>query len=70
MDMKERFAQNLVEQRKKAGLTQGELAARADMTIGEVESAEAGDEFPDLKTLVKLAGSLQISIEDLAAGLY
>jgi DNA-binding XRE family transcriptional regulator len=70
MDMKRRFAQNLIEQRENAGLAPDELAARAALTLEEVKSAEAGNELPNLETLVKLADSLRISVEDLAAGLY
>lgn len=69
MDITKRFAQNLIEQRKKAGLTPEDLAGSASVSLSHLEAVESGEEQPELETLAKLAGSLHISMAELLAGL-
>jgi transcriptional regulator with XRE-family HTH domain len=69
MDVKKRFAQDLIEQREQAGLTPAELAAAAAIELPRLEAIEGAEEQPNLETLVKLAGSLGITIGYLTAGL-
>jgi transcriptional regulator with XRE-family HTH domain len=66
MDVRKRFAQNLIEQRDKRGLTPEELADAAAISLDNLAAIEAGEEQPELETLAKLAGSLGMTIEDLA----
>jgi transcriptional regulator with XRE-family HTH domain len=69
MDLTERFAQNLTDQRKKKGLSPGDLAELASISPPRLEAIESGAEQPELETLVKLAGSLGVPVADLVAGL-
>ncbi|HKI66178.1 MAG TPA: helix-turn-helix transcriptional regulator, partial [Solirubrobacterales bacterium] len=65
---RERFAQNLVVARRASGLTQDELANRCKLHRTEISLLERAGREPRLGTLVKLAGSLGVSVESLAAG--
>jgi transcriptional regulator with XRE-family HTH domain len=69
MNATERFAQNLAEQREKAGLAPEDLARRASISPTQLRSIERGEEEPALETLAKLSGSLQVSIAVLLVGL-
>ena len=69
MDLSERFARNLVAQREKAGMSQEELAFRANLHRTQISLNETGKRRPRLDTLVKLAGALGISPEDLLEGI-
>jgi transcriptional regulator with XRE-family HTH domain len=69
MEIGERFGRNVAAQRMKAGLTQEELADRADMHRTEVSLIENGGRKPRLETILKLAGTLGIPTETLLAGL-
>lgn len=51
--------------RKKADLTQSELAARIGVTKEAVSSYERGESFPDVATLVAAARALGVSIDEL-----
>jgi DNA-binding XRE family transcriptional regulator len=66
MDVAKRFAQNLVRQREERGLTPAALAESASIPLDALEAIEAGAEQPELETLAKLAGSLGMTVEDLA----
>lgn len=68
MTPRERFAQNLVVARRASGLTQEELADRCDLHRTEISLLERAGREPRLGTLVKLAGSLGVSVESLATG--
>ena len=68
MTPRERFAQNLVKARDASGLTQEELADRCDLHRTEISLLERAGREPRLGTLVKLAGSLGVSVESLATG--
>ncbi|HTT95701.1 MAG TPA: helix-turn-helix transcriptional regulator [Solirubrobacterales bacterium] len=65
MDLKKRFAQNLIEQREKKGLTPGQLAEAASVDLDHLESIEGGHEEPLLEPLVKLAASLGVTTDEL-----
>ena len=67
---RDRFAQNLVVARRASGLTQDELADRCDLHRTEISLLERAGREPRLGTLVKLAGSLGVSVESLAAGVH
>jgi transcriptional regulator with XRE-family HTH domain len=69
MEIGERFGRNVAAQRMKAGLTQEELADRADMHRTEVSLIENGGRKPRLETILKLAGTLGIPTETLLVGL-
>jgi transcriptional regulator with XRE-family HTH domain len=64
-----RFAGNLVHARKRAGLSQEELGLRASLHRTEISLLERGTRVPQLDTLVKLAGGLDVAPEELLDGI-
>lgn len=62
------FANRLYELRKKAGLSQEELAAALDVTRQTVSKWEVGDSTPDLAKLVALGAFFGISLDALVLG--
>ena len=67
--MSGRFAANLRRFRKVAGLSQEELAFRADIHRTQISFIESGKRMPRLDTLVKLAGALGVTTNDLVDGI-
>jgi transcriptional regulator with XRE-family HTH domain len=64
----QRFAENLVIHRQRAGLSQEELGFRADLHRTEISALEQGRE-PKMATIIKLAGTLEVTPNDLLAGI-
>jgi transcriptional regulator with XRE-family HTH domain len=60
--MAARFAKNLVDSRRAAGLSQEELAFRAAIHRTQISLLENGGRLPRFETLIKLAGSLEEGI--------
>lgn len=69
MTFKARFAQNLARARKRAGLTQEEVAARASLGRDTVWKHEAEVHVPILDVLVRLAGAVSVPPADLLDGI-
>lgn len=69
MDVAERFAANLVRCRKRADISQEELAARSSLHRTQIGLLERGQRLPRLDTIVKLAGALAISATELLEGI-
>jgi transcriptional regulator with XRE-family HTH domain len=67
--MSGRFAANLRRLRLVAGLSQEELAFRADIHRTQISFIESGKRMPRLDTLVKLAGALGVTTNDLVDGI-
>jgi transcriptional regulator with XRE-family HTH domain len=65
----ERFAANAKRLRQQSGLSQEELSLRAGVHRTQVTLMENGDRLPRLETLVKLAGGLDTSANDLLDGI-
>ena len=61
----EKFGPFLQNQRKKKGMTQGELARKLYVTDKAVSRWERGIGFPDIKLLEPLAEALDISVAEL-----
>jgi transcriptional regulator with XRE-family HTH domain len=61
------FAVTLLDERQKAGLTQEELAERADVSARFISFLETGRRQPSLSTLHALSKGLRISMQDLMA---
>ena len=59
------FGRKLAEARKAAGLTQGELADKADVHISHVQRIEAGTSQPTVDVVRRLAEALRVSIDML-----
>jgi transcriptional regulator with XRE-family HTH domain len=67
--MAARFAKNLVDSRRAAGLSQEELAFRAAIHRTQISLLENGGRLPRFETLIKLAGSLEVSVDALTEGI-
>lgn len=65
----ERFASNLRRHRRAAGLSQEELAFRGDIHRTQISLIESGRRSPRLDTLIKLAGALGVTANDLVDGI-
>lgn len=63
------FGENLVRHRKRAGYSQQELAFRASLHRTEIGLLENGRRLPRMITLVKLARSLEASVDALLDGI-
>lgn len=55
----------ILELRRRAKISQIDLAAAIDVSRQTVMSLEQGDSFPHLSTAYKLAAALKCSVEDL-----
>lgn len=69
MEPKEQLGRNLRRLRTAAGLTQMELANRSEMDMAEISRLERGQRTPRLDTMVRVAEALDLTIEDLVAGI-
>jgi transcriptional regulator with XRE-family HTH domain len=65
----ERFAVNLRQARTKAGISQEELGYQCDLHRTEVSLLERAGREPRLATIVKLAGALATTPNELCAGI-
>lgn len=57
----------LLTAREKAGLTQAEVAKRSDTTVDTIRRAEQGKHTPRFPTLVRIARTLGVTLEELAS---
>jgi transcriptional regulator with XRE-family HTH domain len=64
-----RFGENLTRCRKRANLSQEELSIRASLHRTQIGILERGARLPRIDTLVKLAGALAVSPDDLLEGI-
>ncbi len=69
MTPQERFAINLRQARNEAGVSQEELGYMCDLHRTEVSLLERAGREPRLATIVKLAGALKTTPNDLCAGI-
>jgi transcriptional regulator with XRE-family HTH domain len=69
VEPKEQLGRNLRRLRTAAGLTQMELANRSEMDMAEISRLERGQRTPRLDTMVRVAEALDLTIEDLVAGI-
>ena len=63
------FGENLVELRRRAGLSQTATAERAGLHRTEISFLERALRVPRLDTLVRLAGALEADPSELLAGM-
>jgi transcriptional regulator with XRE-family HTH domain len=63
------FAANLRRLREAACLSQEEMAFRAGIHRTQISLLERGDRMPRVSTLVRLAGSLGVTPDDLLDGI-
>ena len=69
VDIAGRFGDNLARQRKLADLSQEEVSLRASVHRTEVSQLERGLRIARIDTLVKLRDALEVSSDDLLAGI-
>ena len=69
MNLKERFGANLKRARRRAGLSQEELALLTELHRTQISNLETGKRAPRLDTLVKLTSALGCSADELIEGL-
>ncbi len=69
MSVAERFGENLRRCRKQAGLSQEEVGQRASMDRTQIGILERGERLPRIDTLMKLAGALEVSPDELLEGI-
>jgi transcriptional regulator with XRE-family HTH domain len=69
VDVAARFGENLTRCRKRANLSQEELSVRASLHRTQIGILERGARLPRIDTLVKLAGALSVSPDDLLEGI-
>lgn len=69
MPAKDQFARNLVEQRRRRGLSQDELAELAGMHRTAISLLERRGRDPQLETIVKLAHALGVKPMTLMRGI-
>lgn len=60
-----RLARHIRKMRRKAGLTQEELAEKIRKSVTWIGYIESGYRIPNLKLLYKIARSLKIKVKDL-----
>jgi len=65
----EKFGRNLFMARRRAGLSQEELAIRAELHRSEIGLLEKGRRTPRIDTLARLAGALEAQPADLLRGI-
>ena len=63
------FGKNLAAARKRSGYSQEQVAVRASVHRTEVGVLERGGRVPQIETVVKLAGAVNVSVADLLAGI-
>jgi transcriptional regulator with XRE-family HTH domain len=63
-----RIADNVFLQRRRAAVSQDEIAELARVSAGQIGSIENGKVLGMLDTYVRLAGALSLTLDDLLAG--
>ena len=67
-NVRKRFGDSLRERRVALGLSQEELAERADLHRTYVGSVERGERNVSLENIVRLADALKLKVSDLLKG--
>jgi transcriptional regulator with XRE-family HTH domain len=69
VDIAARFGENLARCRKRADLSQEELGVRASLHRTEISLLERGTRLPRIDTVIKVAGALEIPLDELIEGI-
>lgn len=64
-----RIGENLAQARKRADFSQEELGVMASLHRAEVSVLERGIRLPRIDTMIKLAGALEIPLDQLIEGI-
>jgi len=68
VDARQQFGANLRALRRTAGLSQERLALDAQVEPAEISRMESGVRDPRMITLLRLAATLQVSLDELVVG--
>ncbi|HEX5762412.1 MAG TPA: helix-turn-helix transcriptional regulator [Solirubrobacterales bacterium] len=68
-DVARQFGDNLVRCRKAAGMSQEELGIRASLHRTHIGVLERGERCPQIDTVAKLAGALEVPPSELMDGI-
>jgi transcriptional regulator with XRE-family HTH domain len=63
------FGENLRRARLRAGLTQVQLSQAAPLDRAAISRLECGERAPDLRTLLRICGALEVDPRDLLRGI-
>jgi len=69
VDIATAFGKQLKHCRKRAGLSQEEVAVRASLHRTEIGLLERGERLPRIDTMIKLAGALRVPPAELIEGM-
>lgn len=69
MNVAEEFGKNLNRARKRAGVSQEDLAVGASLHRTEIGLLERGERLPRIDTALKLAGALGLPLAQLVEGI-
>jgi transcriptional regulator with XRE-family HTH domain len=69
VDATAQFGENLRRLRHAAGLTQEALSARTKIDTGEISRLERGARDPQLRTIVRIARGLDVTVAELLGGI-
>lgn len=67
--LRERFGLNLRAARSRLGISQHEVAFRAETALPAISLLELGKTLPRIETVIRLAGALRVTPNDLVAGI-
>ncbi len=68
-ELRERLGINLRECRKRLGISQHELAFRAETHLTGISPLELGQKLPRIDTFIRVAGALEVTPNELTAGI-
>jgi transcriptional regulator with XRE-family HTH domain len=69
VSLKERFSANLKKARRRAGVSQTELASMTELHRTQISNMENGKTMPRLDTVAKLISALNCSADELIEGM-
>jgi transcriptional regulator with XRE-family HTH domain len=69
MSIAKRLGENLAQARKRADLSQEELGVMASLHRTEISLLERGTRLPRIDTVIKVAGALDIRLDELVEGI-
>ena len=67
--LRAKFGENLRHCRERLGISQHELAFRAEAHIGSISPLERGERLPRITTFLKIAGAVEATPDELTVGI-
>jgi len=68
-ELRARLGTNIRECRERLGISQHELAFRAETHVTAISPLELGQKLPRIDTFIRLAGALKVTPNELMAGI-